>query len=119
MGTMKREKQHSGLSAVLVAAAIVIFLPILLIAHAHAEPPVILSMNTLKVRTVQIDGKSDKYNFIFVCERRFRVSPTASILNYRGENIPLKRLPIPCRAKITYHLFGDNRDPFVEKIQLR
>lgn len=116
---MKKEKPNPGLYPTLFATLVLIFLPITMLDHAHAGRPVMLSRNDLRVSTVTIDNMADKYNFIFVGERRFRVSPTAAILDYSGKSIPLGFLPIPCRAKMTYHLFGDNRDPLVIKIQLR
>ena len=85
--------------------------------EALAKTPAAMPTNSLEVGVFTIEDKADKYNFIFIGERRFRVSPTATILDYRGESIPLSSLPVPCRAKITYHLFGDNRDPLIEKIQ--
>ena len=82
-----------------------------------AGEPVTMPAGSLRVNVFTIEDKADKYRFIFVGERRFRVSPTATILDYNGESIPLSSLPVPCRAKVTYYLFGDNRDPLVEKIQ--
>ena len=118
MEAMKRRKQYLALSTTLFSALATIFL-FGIIAQAHAEEPPINPVNPLMVSMVTINDKADKYNFIFVGERRFRVSHTATILNYRGKSISLRLLPIPCSAEITYHLFGDNRDPLVQKIQLK
>jgi hypothetical protein len=76
-------------------------------------------LNTLRASMVVIDDKAEKYNLIFVSERPFRVSTSAVILDYNKEKIPLGSLRTPCQAKITYRLFGDNRYPMVEKIQVQ
>ncbi len=115
---MKRRKQHSNLLLkTLYTSLTVILLSMIIAQEALAKTPVAMPTNLFEVGVFTIEDKADKYRFIFVGERRFRVSPTATILDYNGESIPLSSLPVPCRAKITYYLFGDNRDPLVEKIQ--
>ena len=115
---MRRIKQPIALSKTLSISLVVILLSIA-ISQAHAEKPAIMSEGVSKVILVEIDNKVAKYSFIFVGERRFRVSSTTTILDHSRKRITLELLPIPCRAKITYRLFGDNRDPMVEKIQLK
>ena len=114
---MKRRKQYLALSTAPFTALATIFL-FGIIAQVHAEGPPINPVNPLMVSIVTIDAKADKYNFVFVGERRFRVPNTATILNRVGRSITLRSLPVPCKAEITYLLFGDNRDPLIEKIQL-
>ena len=94
-------------------------LSITLIPEAQGKPPVFTPLQTVKAEVVEITEIVEKYNFIFVGERRFRVSTTAGILDRNGENIQLRLLPVPVRAKLTYQLFGENRDPLVIKIQVR
>lgn len=83
------------------------------------QPPTIQPGDTLTVATVTINEKSAPYNYIFVGERRYTVSPSAAILDHRGRTMPLWALPVPCGARISYRQYGDHRAPFVEKIQLR
>ena len=67
-----------------------------------------------------IESVEPAYNYIFIGERRFRVSPTAAILDNSGrKSLPLRLLPLPCKAMVTYHLYGDHRDPLVVKIHLK
>lgn len=113
---MERKKQPDLLSKTVYTSLALILLSMVM-AQGTLAGKTIISADPLKVNVFTIEDKADKYRFIFVGERRFRVSPTATILDYRGESIPLSSLPVPCRAKITYYLFGDNRDPLVEKIQ--
>jgi hypothetical protein len=70
-------------------------------------------------RVVTIGDKSAEFNFIFVGERRYRVAHTAVILDKAGREIPLRLLYTPTRAKITFHVFGYNRDPLVTEIRVR
>ena len=81
--------------------------------------PVDAAGGEIRTSEVDIDDKTDKYNAIFVGERRFRVSPTAAILDINKKEIPLSLVPIPCRAKIEYFLFGDHREPLIKSIQLK
>jgi hypothetical protein len=90
-----------------------------LFSQAYAEKPTPMQDgSSLNESIVTIQDKDGERGFIFVGERRFRVSTTAKILGYRGEELSLKLLPLPCRAKIVYQLFGDNRHPLVQRIQL-
>jgi len=114
---MERKKQPDLLSKTVYTSLALILLSMVMAQGVLAGKSVIIPADPLRVKVFTIEDKADKYRFIFVGERRFRVSPTATILDYNGESIPLSYLPIPCRAKVTYYLFGDNRDPLVEKIQ--
>ena len=87
--------------------------------QAFAKEPILTPQGMQKTQIVTIDDKAENYRLIFVGERRFRISPSAKILDYAGNPIPLKFFLVPCKAKITYRLFGDNRDPQVDKIQLQ
>ena len=87
--------------------------------QVHAGNPVADPRNTLRASVVVITDKAEKYNFIYVSERPFRVSTSAVILDYNDEKIPLGSLRTPCKAKISYRLLGDNRHPMVEKIQVQ
>ena len=87
--------------------------------RVHAGGPVPpIPKDTIRTGVFTIEEKAPESHHIFILERRFRVAHGAPILDYGGRSIPLKFLPTPCRAKITYSLFGDHRDPLVEKIQL-
>ena len=88
----------------------------------HTPEPVDAAGVEIKIKTsseVNIDDKTDKYNAIFVGERRFRLSSTVVILDINKKEIPLSLVPIPCRAKIEYFLFGDHREPLIKSIQLK
>ena len=50
------------------------------------------------VHVAAIKSKSPETNYIFIGERRFRVSDTAEIIGYGARRIPLTRLPTPCRS---------------------
>ncbi len=78
-----------------------------------------LSEGVKERRLFTIVDKSPDYNYIFITDRRFKVLPTAVILDYRGRKISLRDLLVPCAAYITYQMFGDGRDPLVQKIQLK
>ena len=114
---MKKKTEPDLLSKTVCASLALILLSMIMVQEALAGRSANKSAVPLMVKVFTIEDKADKYRFIFVGERRFRVSPTATILDYNGESIPLGYLPVPCRAKVTYYLFGDNRDPLVEKIQ--
>ncbi|MEW6669610.1 MAG: hypothetical protein AB1512_30740 [Thermodesulfobacteriota bacterium] len=73
----------------------------------------------MQKRQLTINEKSPDYNYIFVGERRFKVSTSAEILDRRGRKLSLQDLRVPCSANITYQMPGDNRDPMVHRIQLR
>ncbi len=105
-------------SKILYAAA-ALFLMMALSGKAQTAGPAPGPRNTLRTSVVVIDDKAEKYNLIFVSERPFRVSTTALIIDYDKEKIPLGSLRTPCKAKIKYRLFGDNRYPLVEKIQIQ
>jgi hypothetical protein len=96
-----------------------LFLIMALIGQVHAGNPAADPRNTLRASEVVIEDKAEKYNLIYVSERPFRVSTSAVILDYNKEKIPLGSLRTPCKAKITYRLFGDNRYPMVQKIQVQ
>ncbi|MBW1863515.1 MAG: hypothetical protein JRJ02_14260 [Deltaproteobacteria bacterium] len=87
--------------------------------RAYAKEPIITPQGLQKIKVVTISDKAEKYNFIFVGEQRFRVSSSAIILDYGKKPIHLRFLAVPCKAEITYRLFGYNRDPLIEKIQLK
>ena len=89
------------------------------ISDAQGKQPVFTPQQTVRAEVVDITEIAEKYNLIFVGERRFRVSTTAGILDRNGKRIPLHFLPVPVRATLTYQLFGENRDPLVIKIQVR
>lgn len=89
-----------------------------LLSGPNLTPPQLATQGILEERVFTIDDKAPKTGYIFISERRFRVAHGTTILDYGGKDIPLKRLPTPCRAKVTYRLFGDHRDPMVEKIRL-
>ena len=95
------------------------FLMMAVSGQLHAGKPAVDPRNTIRASVVVIEDKAAKYNLIFVSERPFRVSTSATILDYNKERIPLSSLQTPCKAKITYRLFGDNRYPMVEKIQVQ
>ena len=78
------------------------------------------TITTLDIQPIKKLGKIYyKDNLIYVNERTFRVSTSAVILDYNDERIPLDSLRTPCKAKINYRLFGENRYPMVEKIQVQ
>jgi len=114
---MKRSS-HQSRSKILSAGAC-LFLIMALSVQVHAGNPAADPRNTLRASVVVITDKAEKYNFIYVSERPFRVSTSAVILDYNDEKIPLGSLRTPCKAKISYRLFGDNRYPMVEKIQVQ
>lgn len=118
---MKKTKKTIALSKIFFGFVLVMSLFFMTgqMEQARAQKNGVLPAGDVRVLTVEIDGMDVKHNFIFITERRFRVSHTAAILNVRGEKIPFKLLRVPSRAEITYRLFGDNRDPLVEKIQLK
>ena len=90
------------------------------IPHAYTEEPKTLPPGvTVRTSIFTIGEIAVKYNIIFVGERRFRVTPTATILDYLGQNIPLSLIPVPSRAEITYRLLGYNKEPLVDRIQLK
>jgi hypothetical protein len=101
---------------ILVAAVAILLGTGILPAHAGGPSSV---PGSLKEAIMTIDDKADKYDFIFVGERRFQVPPSALILNRYGRKIGLEELRVPCKATVTYQLFGDHRDPLVEKIRVR
>ncbi|MBW1803446.1 MAG: hypothetical protein JRJ85_22290 [Deltaproteobacteria bacterium] len=116
---MKKEKQHHRLFRTQFATLVFIFATIFMIAPSHAAGPVIASMNEAMVHEVIIDNMAPDFNYVFIGERRLRVSPGAAIKDHNGKSIPLRLLPVPCRARMTYRIFGDHRDPLVLKIRLR
>jgi hypothetical protein len=73
----------------------------------------------LSVRVVSIVTKSADFHYVFIGERRFRVSTSAEIIDRDGREIPLGRLATPCSAEVTYRLFGDHRDPMIYKIRMK
>jgi hypothetical protein len=87
-----------------------VLLLLVITAQAHAQRHGILGDGELLVEVATIDGKAHEYNYIFINERRFRVSPSARIIDYGCRERPLSWLPTPCRAEITFRL--------VEKIKL-
>lgn len=89
--------------------------------HVFAgQPPKPLSDGSMKERKLlTIADKSPDYNYIFIKDRRFQVSTSAVMLDHRGRKISLKDLLVPCKAYVTYQIFGDARDPMVHEIQLR
>jgi len=92
----------------------------MIIPQAYTEEPKTLPPgNTVRTSIFTIDEIAVKYNIIFVGERRFRVTPTATILDYQGQNIPLSLIPVPSRAEITYRLLGYNKEPLVDRVQLK
>ena len=97
----------------------VLVVTFLFFTAVHTPEPVYAAGGEIRTSEVDIDAKTDKYNAILVGERRFRVSPTAAILDINKKEIPLSLVPIPCRAKIEYFLFGDHREPLIKSIQLR
>ncbi|MFC1823191.1 hypothetical protein ACFL9T_10830 [Thermodesulfobacteriota bacterium] len=115
---MKRVTRRTLLSKRIFSVFIII-LSLLVISQVNAQVPTPKTGKFLQSSVVKINDIDEKRRFIFVDERRFRVSTTAAILNHRGQAVLLKHLRVPCKASIVYHLFGDTRDPLVEKIQLR
>ena len=115
---MKKAKQRLLLCTALVG--LLFFTPVSK-SNARETPkvPENVAEKLKMVAVVRIDGKSAEYNYIFINERRFRVSPDAEIIDYGGSERPLSWLPTPCRAEITYRMYGDHRHPLVEKIVLK
>jgi hypothetical protein len=111
------KRNQDVLTRALIAVVIVISCFITIPVCAAEKPAT--PGNALQVRVVTIDDMDHNHNLIFVEERRFRVSPSATIVDRWGRALKLKDLKIPCKAKITYHLFGDHRDPLVKRIRLR
>ena len=98
---------------------IMAMLSIAWVPEAKGKQPVFTPLQTVKAEVVEITEIADKFHLIFIGERRFRVSITAGILDRNGKKTQLGLLPVPVRAKLTYQLFGENRDPLVLKIQVR
>jgi hypothetical protein len=112
-----KKSSHDSPSKIL-STGVCLFLIIVLSGQVYAGNPTPDPRNRLRASVVVIADKTAKYNLIYVSERPFRVSTSAVILDYNDERIPLDSLRTPCKAKIDYRLFGDNRYPMVEKIQV-
>ncbi|MCF8062746.1 MAG: hypothetical protein K9M82_09540 [Deltaproteobacteria bacterium] len=83
---------------------------------AMALPPAPPGMEQAETRVVLIEEKAPGAHIIYVNERPFRVLPEAPILDRNGEPARLEGLPVPCKARITVTLYGDNRHPCVTNI---
>lgn len=112
-------KKTTGLRQ--IACAAVVFLAVMFLAAqgGHARSTKISPVNQQKVVVMTIQEVVPDFNFIFFGEQRFRVTPSATILDYRGNDIPLSRLPVPCQAEVSFVLFGDTRDPLIYSIRQR
>jgi hypothetical protein len=102
----------------LCAVVLAVSFPSIVSARDDTKPQPGPDPSLLIQDTVTIDDKAESFRYIFVKERRFRVSETAVILDYNGKKMTLMDLPIPVRAKISFRLFGDNRHPIINKIQI-
>ncbi len=80
-----------------------------------AAPPVLEEPLT---RVVLIEEKAPGPHFIYVEERAFRMSPDAVMEDVNGNPLTLEALPVPCRARITFYLYGGNRYPYVTRLTL-
>lgn len=65
---------------------------------------------------VTIEDIAPKQHFIFVSDRAFRMLPSTVILDRDGNTLSYKALGVPCKARITFRLFGNNRHPLVTRI---
>jgi hypothetical protein len=109
---------HPGFVRVSMGALVVLILSGISVVPVAAREVAINPGDELMVSVLRIDDKAPDFNYVFIGERRFRVATTAEIVGYGGP-IPLVKLRIPCRAEITYQLFGDNRDPMIYKIRIK
>ena len=100
------------------AVDIVLFLALLLVpaGTAMALPPAPPAMEQAETRVVLIEEKAPGAHLIYVNERAFRVEPEAAVLDRDGNPVSFEPLPVPCKARITVTLYGDNRYPYVTKI---
>jgi hypothetical protein len=83
---------------------------------AVALPPAPPAMEQAETRTVLIEEKVPGAHLIYVRERAFRVVPEAAILDGNGQPVSLEKLSLPCKARITVTLYGDDRYPHVTRI---
>ncbi len=86
------------------------------IVEAAGSPSVTPVLDKRESREVYVQDKATGANFIFVKERPFRVAPEAVIKDKKGKPLTFENLAVPCRARITYHLSGHNRRPYVTEI---
>jgi len=117
-----REQYFNLLTTACIFSVFILFFSIftMFIPQAYTEEPKTLPPgNTVRTSIFTIGEIAVKYNIIFVGERRFRVTPTTTILDYQGQNIPLNLIPVPSKAEITYRLLGYNKEPLVDRIRLK
>lgn len=105
---------HKPRNAILLLAMLVSLIG----APAMALPPAPSAMDKAETRVVLIEEKAPGPHYIYVKERAFRVEPEATIQDGNGNALTLETLPVPCKARITFYLFGDNRRPYVTRIIL-
>jgi len=119
---MKTKKGRYHLIVSLLVASLFIFPGLLKDAQAQEDIKRMRLLRTERkphIDTVTIENKAEKNRFIFVGDRKYRVSPGAVILGYDGKEIPLGQLPAPCKAEISYRYGGPHSYPMVEKILLK
>jgi hypothetical protein len=102
-------------STVDLVAGLVLLL-IVLPGTAMALPPAPPAMDQAEKRVVLIEEKASGPHLIYVNERPFRVVPEAAVLDRDGNPVSFEQLHVPCKARITVTLYGDNRYPHVTEI---